>query len=91
MSSFLKGKKLYLLSARQVNFDTFKDSVLDEITKQSISHHIGEREALSSHSLRFCKEQIVPDRFNFLLQEIDSLYRHLKSRICNLSELQKGF
>lgn len=65
--------------------------MLDEIIEQSISPHIGEHEALSSQLSWLCKEQIVPDRFNFLLHEIDSLYRHLGSWMCNLSELQQGF
>lgn len=35
-----------------------KDSVLDEIIEQSISHDIGEYKALSSHSLGFAKNKL---------------------------------
>lgn len=78
--NFFKGEQINLLQTCQVNFDTFKDSVLDEIIEQSISHHIGEQEALSSHSLGFAKSKLYQNQSNFLLWEIGSLYRHLGSK-----------
>lgn len=56
MPSFSKGEQI--IPPSQFNFDTFKDSVLDEIIEQSISHHIGEHETLSSHYLGFAKSKL---------------------------------